>query len=119
MELLRIVAMFLVLVVHADYQSLHRPHFDDVSSYPVSSFFRVWTEALSLVCVNLFVLISGYFGIRVRLKSVCSLLFQVVFLMLGIYLLFVAVGWTPFSLKELIKMMIPTHGDGLWGLIWA
>lgn len=115
MELLRIVAMFLVLVVHADYFSLGHPLFDDVSAHPVSSFFRIWTEAFSLVCVNVFVLISGYFGIRVHLKSVCALLFQVMFLMFGVYLLFVGMGWTPFSFKGLLMMLIPTRGGWFVG----
>lgn len=115
MELLRILAMFLVLVVHADYFSLGHPFYDDVSVHPVSSFFRIWTEALSLVCVNVFVLISGYFGIRIHLKGVCALLFQVVFLMFGVYLLFVGMGWTPFSLKGLIMSLIPTRGGWFVG----
>ncbi len=44
-------------------------------------------KSLSFVCVNCFVLISGYFGIKWRLKSFSNLLFQVLFwLAVGIVL---------------------------------
>lgn len=36
-------------------------------------------RSISFVCVNCFILISGYFGIRWRLKSLCGLLYQIIF----------------------------------------
>jgi surface polysaccharide O-acyltransferase-like enzyme len=78
-ELLRIISMFLVLVVHADYFSLGAPSLQDCVSNPVQSIFRIGVESISIICVNVFVLISGWFGIRFKWKSICNFLFQVFF----------------------------------------
>ena len=40
---------------------------------------RMLFESLAIVCVNVFVLISGWFGIRPKWKSVTNFLFQVFF----------------------------------------
>ena len=78
-ELLRITAMVLVMVLHADFLSLGSPSAAEVVSAPVQSFFRIFTESLSIVCVNVFILISGWFGIRPRLRRFSEFLFQVWF----------------------------------------
>lgn len=91
--------MFLVLVVHADYFSLGAPSFQDCVSNPVQSFFRIGVEAVSIVCVNVFVLISGWFGIRFRWKSICNFLFQVFFFGILIYLFVVVFLNVPISIK--------------------
>lgn len=42
-ELLRIIAMFLVLVVHADFFALGAPNREDVITEPLSSFGRYFS----------------------------------------------------------------------------
>ena len=79
-ELLRIVAMMLVLLVHANYFSLGDVTRDEIISTPWTAFVRMFCEHLCIVSVNLFVLISGWFGIRPTAKKVASLLFQVLFI---------------------------------------
>lgn len=86
MELLRIVSMFLVLAVHANYAVFGPPTAAEAGSVPWQTFFRLWEESLSLVCVNVFVLISGYFGIRLTWKGIGSLLFCTGFYILAIHL---------------------------------
>ena len=80
MELLRIFAMFLILIIHATSMSLGGlPTIEQSHNnfgYTHSFFFFY---GLSSVGVNLFVLISGWFGIRPTLKSFFKLLFQVLF----------------------------------------
>ena len=98
-ELLRIISMFLVLVVHADYFSLGAPSFQDCVSNPVQSIFRIGVESISIICVNVFVLISGWFGIRFKWKSICNFLFQVFFFGILIYLFAVFFLKVPVSLK--------------------
>lgn len=63
-ELLRIIAMFMVLVLHADFQALGEPTRADIISSPLTSSLKVFFEMASIVAVNVFVLISGWFGIR-------------------------------------------------------
>lgn len=78
-ELLRIVAMLLVVFVHANYFSLGSINIDDINNDPINSFVRIILEQICIVCVNVFVLISGWFGIKPSLKGVTSLLYQIIF----------------------------------------
>jgi len=91
-ELLRIVAMILVLVVHADFLSLGAPNMDDLISSPCDTCLRVLIESLSIVCVNVFVLISGWFGIKSSLSRFLCFLFQIYFSELFVYLLYLIWG---------------------------
>jgi len=79
-ELLRIVAMLLVMVIHANvYGPLGMPSVQDAAECPLSAWMRCEMHGLSIVCVNVFVLLSGYFGIRLSLKRVLSFMFQLGF----------------------------------------
>lgn len=99
MELLRIVAMLLVLVVHADFVSLGVPsrHPGDFYSL-MSEILRVAIEMGALVCVNIFVLISGWFTIRPTAKGITAFLFQVVFLLMLCFIFMGLTGLKPFTI---------------------
>ena len=79
MELLRIIAMLLVMIVHADFRALSCPSTLDTNLYPDSSFLRFFVESVSIICVNVFVLLSGWFGIRLKKERLLELGFQVLF----------------------------------------
>ena len=102
-ELLRIVAMLFVLLLHCNYTIIGSVTSKDIISVPFESFIRIFTEQLCLCCVNIFVLISGWFGIRANKKGFVSLLFQVVVLAFVIMLVLI-----PFKVsipcKELFKV---------------
>lgn len=101
-ELCRIVAMLLVLLVHANYYSLGRLEYADILSDSISAFIKAFAEQLCIICVNVFILISGWFGIRPSIKGGLSLLFQVFFYHVLIVLLFLCLGET-ISLKQVIE----------------
>lgn len=90
-ELLRIVSMFLVLSVHADFLSLGIPKIEDVVDTPIAFWTRSMVESISIVCVNVFVMISGWFGIKASVKGLSSFLFQCLFFSVGLYILSVIV----------------------------
>ncbi len=100
-ELLRIVAMFLVLVVHADFLALNIPTHDEMATEPLSSTVRLFMQSISIVCANVFVLISGWFGIRPSVKGVCKFLFQCFFFLLGAYVFFYFYNGTRLSFDYL------------------
>lgn len=75
-ELLRIVAMFMVLGVHANYLSLGRPSVADTLCDSTNALTRDMLEMFCLGCVDIFVLISGWFGIRFSLKGLAGFFFQ-------------------------------------------
>lgn len=112
MELLRIVSMLLVLIVHADYMSLGSPTTADVFSNPTESFLKMLFYSLSTVCVNCFVLLSGWYGIHPKLKRFSAFIFQVLFisgLSLTGYYLFTHQKPTIEDLKSLLLLT-----DDLW-----
>ena len=69
-ELFRIISMLLILVVHIDGASLGLPQpMGDIASMTYRDWWRLIVESISIIGVNCFVLISGYFGIRASWKG--------------------------------------------------
>ncbi len=79
MELMRIAAMMLVLLVHATFLPNPWPVRQMFEDDFVNTFVFSYVEALALVCVNCFILISGYFSIRPKWKSFLNLIFIIYF----------------------------------------
>ena len=113
LELLRIIAMLLVLMVHADFKALDPPTVGEVITTPVSSFLRFLSESISIVCVNVFILITGWFGIRPKVSRFSALVFQVMFIGFFIYIVLLSFGkverWNP---VDWIRFMFMRRG--LW-----
>jgi len=76
-ELLRILSMLLVVLFHCNYFSLG--DIKTFDSQSLTGITRIVCEQLCVVCVNVFVLISGWFGINPKIRSVASLIFQILF----------------------------------------
>lgn len=76
--------MLLVLLIH--FVPVHlEPSPQTLSSEPFSTVVNLILRSVSFVCVNCFILISGYFGIRWKIRSFANLLFQILFwLALGV-----------------------------------
>lgn len=106
LELLRIIAMFGVLTVHADFGALDTPNRSELLQSPIYCVFRVLIESFAIVSVNVFVLISGWFGINYRWKSLCNLLFQCAFFLFGIYILCVFARIETFSIAGIWKCLM-------------
>lgn len=88
MELLRLLSMFLVLIIHANTAFDPWPIGQEaVLDSPAHCFFRFLIESLSVVCVNAFILLSGWFGIKFSFKRLFSFIFQVLFFSLILALL--------------------------------
>ena len=81
MELLRLLAMFMVLVYHADFLSLGMPNMEDEMSMGqwIDSSLRFFVQSVCVVCVNVFVMLSGWFGIKPKIDRLIAFLFQVTF----------------------------------------
>ena len=69
-ELLRIVSMLLVLLAHY-VPTRGGVTKDALLNDTFATLCTLELHSLSIVCVNCFVLISGYFGIRLNIKSFC------------------------------------------------
>lgn len=79
MELLRITAMLLIMVVHANFRALPKPDALAIAANPSSAFLQFMAEGFSIVGVNVFIMLSGWYGIRPRLVRFSELLFQLLF----------------------------------------
>ena len=97
-ELLRIVAMFFVLVLHADFWSLGAPSNHDIITNPINAISRIFFESLAIGSVNTFILISGWFGIKFSFKSFANFIFQCLYFFIGIYLALYFSGYVDLSL---------------------
>ena len=107
-ELLRLVAIFMVLIVHADFLALDVPTKDIVHNAPIASFTRFLFQSLSIVCVNVFVLISGWFGIHSTKNGFLKFIFQCIFFYVGIYIIMLLSGAIKFSLNGVADSLLFT-----------
>lgn len=108
-ELLRIVSMFLVLLVHSNFFSLGEPTSIDIIQNPVDAIARVVFETASIACVDIFILISGWFGIRPKVRSLCNFIFQCFFFLAGSYLIAVCLGRATLSSEGIVGCFAGTH----------
>lgn len=85
-ELLRIVAIFLVMVAHCNgWLGGGLP--DASSGMTVLFWGKHIIASLASICVVLFVLISGYFSIKPSLKSLVTLWTQIFFVYLYLFVI--------------------------------
>lgn len=112
-ELLRIIAMFMVLILHADFVALGQPDKAEIMNFPFAATLRVILEMASIVAVNVFVLISGWFGIRPSIKGITKFIFQCLFFSLGIYAVVLIKGDVVFSFRGLADCFA-MMGGGYW-----
>lgn len=106
--------MFLVLVTHASYLSLNPPSQVEISTSFDSALLRSLSESFSIICVNSFVLISGWYGIRVKIERSLELLFQVLFISIVLYFILRVIGLTEvMNMNEWLKVLLFKH-NGYW-----
>ena len=105
-ELLRIIALFLVLILHSNFQTLGYPPFEDVPNHPVMYFSEFIVQGMSAICVNVFILLSGWFGIRPTKKGAFKLIYQVLFFMLGSYLVAIAMGRAKINGQDILTCFL-------------
>ena len=76
-ELLRIVAVLFILTLHTRFEGILAVYEGGID---INHICRFIFQAMSIVGVNLFVLISGYFGIKLKPSSLINILLQVVYI---------------------------------------
>lgn len=94
LELLRLLAMMMILNLHS-----FRGYTYGSGMLQALDFFR---ECTSICAVNVFLIISGFFGIRWKLRSIFNLLFQIFFYAFAVYLVACMIGVVDFSYRGLL-----------------
>lgn len=101
-ELLRCIAMFMILALHADYLLMGVPTTEDFHNSFWSANTRNFIEYLTIGGVNIFIIISGWFMIKPKLRSFAALIFQIAFFLVGLGLVTKFLGFNNCSVKELL-----------------
>lgn len=118
MELMRIVSMMLVVVLHFLWKGgcLSPLSQRDISHYD----YLAWgLEALAIVAVNTYMLLSGYFFIesRFKVKRLLTLLLQLWFYSIGIGIVASVFGYIPeegFSIYYIVQLCLPVSSKHYW-----
>lgn len=116
-ELLRIVAMFMIIILHYLVKGNVAVPFEDNDS--IVNYFAWLLEAFCIVAVNCYVLISGYFMVESVWKPgrVLSLLCQILFYALLIPCVMMAVGAIPagrMGIYDWIGCLLPVETEHYW-----
>ena len=98
-ELLRILATLLILLVHTNYFACGPVTLDEISSSPGRSIWHICIQFIAIPCVNLFILISGWYGIRPKVKSIGKFIYQCLFYSILIYTICLLTGFAGFTAK--------------------
>ena len=114
-ELLRIIAITMIVISH---YCLHGFGAETIQHMNIgfNKFILSFLQMGNLGSI-LFVLISGYYLINskeLKLKKLLRLLFQVIFYSVIIYLVLAILHLEPFSIKALIKNMLPITFKKYW-----
>jgi surface polysaccharide O-acyltransferase-like enzyme len=101
-ELLRIIAMFMILLSHFIGAGLQTSQ--EISK--VGRELNIFSLNYLGIHVNLFLLITGYFGINFSWKNFSSLFVKCLFYSLVIYLIAVFIGFKTFTLSDLLRRFL-------------
>ena len=105
MELLRIVAMAFVVILHISYLVLPKIPSETCVDEPVKAMLSAMSIDFTLVCIPLFALLSGWFGICLTARRFCKFLYQCVFLTVMIIIALAAFGVAP-SAGDIVKTLL-------------
>lgn len=102
-ELFRIIAMLFVVIVHCNGWLVGGMP-DDFDETNISTFriSQALIQAITCTCVNMFLLISGWFGLRLKWKTILSIYLLLVFISIPFYLFSCCIG-EDFSVRELLS----------------
>ncbi len=101
----------MVLVLHADFFSLEGPSAADIRSDLFGSSMRILIQGLTIPAVDIFVMISGYYGIRHSKRGIFNLLFQTFFYLIMVYAVCIACGLSRFSVNGLKELFMLTPSN--------
>lgn len=110
-ELSRMLAMLMILIIHANMVSISRPTTSELLSMPIQTITRYFIESLGIVGVNIFVLISGWFTIKTRAKSFLSFAFQIIYILAGVVVAFLITGLAELNIDSILDVFCFTRRE--------
>ena len=112
-ELLRIICMVMIVFLHYMGRGGGLEH---TKPWETNFFVSHFIEAFSIVAVNCYIFISGYFLILsdFKIKKLITLWLQVLFYSIGIYFVCVVIGVENVSAKTLFRVAFPILLKQYW-----
>ena len=111
-ELLRIVAMMLIMVGHCYVRFHPLPQEGAMADSPLTSFLDVMLSCITTTGVGIFIAISGWFGIKFKTQGLAKYLFMVFFTLWTVYGIALALHISKFNLSGLKTCM--GFYEGYW-----
>lgn len=113
-ELLRIISMLMVMLLHVNFRTFGPPSSGQLDASTLECVIRTVAESFTFICVDVFVLISGWFGIKAKWPRLWELVFQVIFFCLIVDLyLYISGHIVTFSLRDITDLVLLNDG-GYW-----
>lgn len=116
-ELLRIIAIAMVLILHFNVHCWHPNILRSDTVFTLSSLGGNLVESFCICAVNVFVLISGYFTIKLSLKSVLNLYIRCFTIGLITYLTYLLIAHEPLSVSALGGRVLAFTHNHWWFVI--
>lgn len=111
-ELYRIIAMLFVVIVHCNGWLVGGiPSVFDETNISVFRISQATIQAITCTCVNMFLLISGYFGLKLKWKSILNIYMLLISISIPFYLLSVYLGET-FSIRQFLSRFMAFSRSG-------
>ena len=112
LDLLRIVSMLMIVTLHLlSYGNV----VNSIERYSIQFFILNLFQIICLVCVNQFLLLSGYFyESKFSLQKVFRLVFEVFFYSIVIFAVLVLTGVVQFNLIDLLLSLFPILTRQYW-----
>ena len=112
-ELLRIICMIMIVILHT---LGHGGALNNTQVWSTNFFIAHFLESLSIVAVNCYILISGFFGINSKFKinKVLDLYIQILFYSIIISSLFWITGIESISIGSILQAILPITMQTWW-----
>ncbi|AGK55742.1 acyltransferase [Bacillus sp. 1NLA3E] len=115
-ELLRIISMLMVVILHFGTHGFSR--YVNIPTFltGINEFIYYFIRSLSIIAVNLYVLVSGYFLYKsqFKLKKLINLFLMTSFFSTIIYILCILLGYTDFTFVSFIKSLFAVFFEQYW-----
>ncbi len=108
-ELLRILAMFMVMILHFNNHGFANDILDFQGALTITNTVGHFLESFAIIAVNVFVLISGLYGIRFKGRGLLSFYLQCFFCGLVAYLLYILFTGEPITTDIFKQLLAFTH----------
>lgn len=116
-ELLRILLILMIITHHVIVHGLGMKKIGwDGYQVSTATYFELFVNSFVIIAVNVFVFISGYYGIKFKFRTVLSFVLQAMFYSLGFFLLYAYFDKSLWSLEKLWHVLIPISYNQWWFL---